>query len=768
MNTKIRATLLALALLTALLTTLSSQGESLADSSREMAIRRALLWLRTRQQADGSIPNIVSDAYNGTNQAVLAIVAGNQDPHTWLSSNNQSPIDYLAGQAITQTDTITETGTTARLTLAVVAAGEDPYHFGGVNLMGRLQNYYDPTTGQYGLAGDVVAQSLSMLAVSAAVTDTQLITQTVPTTATNLLKSWQQASGGWNIADPCVCGAPTWCCPATGADIDATGLAVQALIAAGEPPNSTALVDASNYLASQQQNDGGWDTFGTTTGNTNSTAWALQAILALGEDPQSEKWTSGGKNPFHFLLEVQQGDGKFQYSHPPPVWSPDLVLTTVQAVPALAGRPLPLRGRYVAIQKGLRWLQTQQQADGSIPSAVADVYNGTNQAVLAIVAGGQDPLAWDSTGPGHPDPIDYLKSQAISQTTTVTGTGSCALTILAAGASGQDPASFGGVDLVATLAITQYNPATGQYGLAGDVVVHGLSMIALKSDGQTIPVTATNLLKSWQQANGGWNIADPCVCGPPTWCCPAYDADIDATGLAIQALVAAGEPVTSPVILNALDFLDQYQQNDGGWDTFGGPAGNTNSTAWALQGIMAALQDPQGADWVQDNQSAWDLLLRVQDPTGYFEYSAPPPPWGTDLVLNTIQAIPALAGRPFPYLDEMWVGRAWVDTNLLNGDFYATALYAQDVNQTSTAEMRYRPAGGAWGDWQPMFRATTAADAAFVRTVSGLDPGTYQFEFKFGEVGYAPDVIFQGASLQSTEASWIMVYLPALLKNSIP
>jgi hypothetical protein len=546
MNTKIRATLLALALLTALLTTLFSQGESLADSSQEMAVRRALLWLRTRQQPDGSIPNIVSDAYNGTNQAVLAIVAGNQDPHTWLSSNNLSPMDYLAGQAITQTDTITETGTTARLTLAVVAAGEDPYHFGGVNLVGRLQSYHDPVTGQYGLAGDVVAQSLSMLAVSAAVTDTQLITQTVPTTATNLLKSWQQASGGWNIAHPCACAAPTWCCPATGADIDATGLAIQALIAAGEPPTSAVLADASNYLANQQQNDGGWDTFGTTTGNTNSTAWALQAILALGGDPQSGEWTSGGQNPIHFLLKVQQGDGKFQYSHPPPVWSPDLVLTTVQAVPALAGRPLPLRGRYVAIQKGLHWLQTQQQADGSIPSAVADVYNGTNQAVLAIVAGGQDPLAWDSSGPGHPDPIDYLKSQAITRATTITDTGSCARTILAATASGQDPASFGGVDLVSTLSITQYNPATGQYGLAGDVVVHGLSMIALKSDEQTIPISAINLLKGWQQANGGWNIADPCVCGPPTWCCSAYDADIDATGLAIQALVsemmAAGMP----------------------------------------------------------------------------------------------------------------------------------------------------------------------------------------------------------------------------------
>ncbi len=356
MNIKTRPTILALAMMTVLLTTLSSQGVSLAKSTPELAVRQALLWLRTQQQADGSIPNIVSGAYNGTNQAVLAIVAGNQDPHTWLSSNQLSPMDYLASQAITQTDTITETGTTARLALAVVASGQDPYQFGGVNLVERLQSNYNSSTGQYGLAGDVLVQSLSMLAVSGAVTDTQLITQTVPTTATSLLKSWQQANGGWNIADPCVCGAPTWCCTAVGADIDATGLVIQALAAAGEPLTSTVMISASSFLSSQQQGDGGWDTFGSTQGNTNSTAWALQAILALGEDPKADKWTQGNHSPIDFLLQVQQGDGKFQYSAPPPAWSPDLVLTTVQSVPGLAGQPLPLRGRYVAVKKGLRWL----------------------------------------------------------------------------------------------------------------------------------------------------------------------------------------------------------------------------------------------------------------------------------------------------------------------------------------------------------------------------------------------------------------------------
>jgi hypothetical protein len=516
MNPKTRLSILTVVALTVLLVFLSAQTVTFAATTEETAVSRALLWLRTQQQADGSIPSSVSGAYSGTTQAVLAIAAGNQEPHAWLSSGNQSPLDYLASQAITETDTITETGTTARLTLAVVASNDDPYDFGGVNLVERVHSYYNLASGQYGLDGDVVAQSLSILAISASVTEPQPITQTIPASATNLLKSWQQANGGWNIAEPCTCGPSNWCCPAVGADIDATGLAIQALIAAGEPATSITIVNALDFLDDQQQADGGWDTFGSTTGNTNSTAWALQGILAAGQDPEAAKWTKGVNNPIDFLLNVQQGDGKLQYSDPPPAWDPDLVLTTMQATPALARKPLPLRGRYVAVKKGLRWLQSQQQPDGSVPSVVSGAYNGTNQAVLAIAAGKEDPLSWDGSGPGNPDPIDYLKSQAIYETLTITNTGSCARTILSATASAQDPSSFGGVDLVTTLSNADFDPSTGQYGLAGDVVVQSLSIIALKSAGQTIPNSAVDLLKSWQQTNGGWNIAEPCVCGPPS------------------------------------------------------------------------------------------------------------------------------------------------------------------------------------------------------------------------------------------------------------
>ncbi len=744
MNTKTRLGLVALATLTLLLAALSLQTIGLAATTKEAAVSQALLWLHTQQQADGSIVKSASGTYNGTAQAVLAIVAGNQDPHAWLSSSNQSPLDYLASQAITRTDTITETGTTAWLTLAAVAAGDNPYDFNAVNLVQRLQSYYNAATGQYGLDGDVPAQSLAMMALSVAVTDTQPITQTVPVTATELLKSWQDSGGGWGYAYPCT----GWCSP----DVDNTSLALQALIAAGEPVSSTSIVSATNFLKTQQGSDGGFQSWGTS--NANSTAWGIQAIIATGQDPEGTDWTKNGHTPVSFLLSLQNGTGYFEYSSPPPGWGADTVLTTMQAAPALAGKSFPLRGRYVAVKKGLRWLQTQQQADGSIPSTVSGDYNGTNQAVLAIAAGGEDPLAWDSSGPGNPDPIDYLKSQAITETTTVTDTGSCARAILSAQVSGQDPTSFGGVNLISTLTITDYNPSTGQYGLDGDVLAQALSLMALKSAGQTIPVTATELLKSWQDSGGGWGYAYPCtgLCSP----------DVDNTSLALQALIAAGEPVTSTAVVSATGFLASQQGSDGGFQSWG--TSNANSTAWGTQAIIAALEDPQGANWAQDSKTPWYYLLQLQEDTGFFQYSDPPPTWDADLVLSTIQAIPALMGKPFPYLDEMWIGTAQVGTNVLNGDFYATASYVQDLNANSTAQVRYRLAGGTWSSWLGMTRVKTKADAAFVRTVSGLDAGNYQFEFQLGD----SDGTVQGATSQTVAASWAKVYMPITLKNATP
>ena len=75
--------------------------------------------------------------------------------------------------------------------------------------------------------------------------------------------------------------------------------------------------------------------------DANSTALAVQAILAAGQDPAGVEW----KNATGALATFQNSTGAFRYTDAEPA---DNLFATVQAVPALAGRPLPIRAGSVA------------------------------------------------------------------------------------------------------------------------------------------------------------------------------------------------------------------------------------------------------------------------------------------------------------------------------------------------------------------------------------------------------------------------------------
>ncbi len=85
--------------------------------------------------------------------------------------------------------------------------------------------------------------------------------------------------GGWEWA-------PGW-----GADTNATALAVQALLAGGQPVTSTVIVNALGYLKGAQNGDGGfaYSVAGATPGTSdaNSTAYVVQALTAAGENVRS-------------------------------------------------------------------------------------------------------------------------------------------------------------------------------------------------------------------------------------------------------------------------------------------------------------------------------------------------------------------------------------------------------------------------------------------------------------------------------------------------
>ena len=134
-------------------------------------------------------------------------------------------------------------------------------------------------------------------------------------------------------------------------DTNATALALQALVATGEPITASAVISGLAYLASVQNVDGGFPYVGGdgAVSDVNSTAYVVQALLAAGEDPRGQRWTTANGNPFGYLATMQLGDGSFEWQ----AGTGANLLATQQAIPALLGRPFPVQRQPLAACPGV-------------------------------------------------------------------------------------------------------------------------------------------------------------------------------------------------------------------------------------------------------------------------------------------------------------------------------------------------------------------------------------------------------------------------------
>ena len=282
-----------------------------------------------------------------------------------------------------------------------------------------------------------------------------------------------------------------------------------------------------------------------------------------------------------------------------------------------------------AVNDALAWLRTQQQDDGSFPSAFGSPAGLTTDAVFALVAAGEDPNLWKTTSEGSHSVIHYLASIASEHATSANAT---ARLIIAAVAAGQDPTNFGGLNLADTLQSFYDN---GNFG--SSAFDQAWALIALAATRQTIPPQAIATLLADQLPDGGWESG------------PGWGSDTNTTALALQALVAAAQPTASPPFAQALAFFQTQQMDDGGFpyvnpNPWGETASDANSTAYSIQGLIAAGQNPRAEPWLTPTGDPLSALLSFQLPSGALEWQ---PSKGED-ILATVQAIPALLGRTFP------------------------------------------------------------------------------------------------------------------------
>jgi prenyltransferase beta subunit len=321
----------------------------------------ALDYLATQQNADGGYGSGFSpeSTVGSTADAVHAIVAGGGDLASFDQGGN-TPLTYMAANAAA----VDNAGDLAKMIMALVAAGENPRTFGGVDSVARLESMANGD-GLFITTNDTFfSHILAVLAMAS-------VERPLPDGAVAAIVDAQQEGGAW-----------AWDGTAgTDADTNTTAFAVQALVAAGESTDGQAVSLALDYYRSIQNADGGWpyqspSSFGTDT-DANSTAVTIQALIAAGEDPAS--WTTDeGSDPVSTLEAFQNESGAFAWQAAVP---DDNLLATVQALPALAGQAFPL----ATMQVGEPAPAT---AGASAPATVPETGGAVLGLALPLVLGG--------------------------------------------------------------------------------------------------------------------------------------------------------------------------------------------------------------------------------------------------------------------------------------------------------------------------------------------------------------------------------------------
>jgi hypothetical protein len=212
--------------------------------------------------------------------------------------------------------------------------------------------------------------------------------------------------------------------------------------------------------------------------------------------------------------------------------------------------------------------------------------------------------------------------------------------------------SFGGLDLVAAVRKTEgaRGAAAGEYqqNPAGtpakfdytSTTSQALAMLGLAdtaaSSGQP-DAAAVSFLVAQQCGNGGFPTE---ILASPKTACSTQPKDVDSTGYAVQALLAAGAHAAAG---KAIGWLMGAEHKSG---AFGQPA-NANSTALAIQALVEAHHNvAKSESWLASRE------VGCSGAAAHRGAVALQKKYDGSALLATSQAGAALAGRPLAWIDK--------------------------------------------------------------------------------------------------------------------
>jgi energy-coupling factor transport system substrate-specific component len=281
----------------------------------------------------------------------------------------------------------------------------------------------------------------------------------------------------------------------------------------------------------------------------------------------------------------------------------------------------------VGVSREIAYLAAAQGANGGWGSAAgqptSELYSAW--AAIGLAAAGRNP---QSVRRGGHAVLEALRAQA----GTLSGAGDIERTMLALRACDAPVGSLVGKDLLGGL--LRYRGSDGSF--SHQVNITAFAIFALRAAGRSAGDPAVRAAGAWiarqQDADGGFNFA-----------ARGGSSDVDDTAAAIQGVSDAGIRGGAG-LARAVAFLLHAQNPDGGFPAQPGAESNAQSTAWAVQGLVAAGRDVEGVRR-RGSRSPLGYLESLVAPNGSVRYSrtsAQTPVW------VTAQALTALARAPFP------------------------------------------------------------------------------------------------------------------------
>ncbi|MET0558855.1 MAG: prenyltransferase/squalene oxidase repeat-containing protein [Solirubrobacterales bacterium] len=339
-----------------------------ATPANQQRLDSTVRYLQEAQNLDGGFGGEPGDeSLQGISAWVaLALASAGINPQDQRKPGGADAYSFLAGhfrQGVEDETCDPEICTTAleRELMVVNASGTSPHAFGPVDLVAELLPRQDEEGWFPFVPGGVPAVNTTVFAILGLALVDEPAAQSAIGPAADWLEGAQQDSGGW-----------AWSSRESPDEVDMTGAAIQALVAAGRY-GSPAIDRGIEYLHEAQNPDGCFPEMpGDPESNVASTAWATEAIWAVGQNPEDWRTQSGEptEEPLDCLASFQEADGHLRWKH-----SQDLngIWMTAYAAPAFAGK---------------FWLFHAVPRVASTTSPPDDGEGGGSQSGSGVIAGG--------------------------------------------------------------------------------------------------------------------------------------------------------------------------------------------------------------------------------------------------------------------------------------------------------------------------------------------------------------------------------------------